>query len=174
MLKKFNFSTFITENDQNNCIELVNNLFSTENWCEAVPKYQTWANLFSYNELNSFKMSFIVSCFLYLNKEIKNYEYNCWCYMSFDNIKKSQNNEELWHSHERDGHQLTGVYYLQNPKNVPNYHLTGTEFLNENISNIIPEDFCWFIFPSHLIHRPGIIQSNQKRYVLSANFKYFN
>jgi hypothetical protein len=35
-----------------------------------------------------------------------------------------------------------------------------------------PTDFNWLIYPSDQIHRPGIVQSNQYRFILAADVEY--
>ena len=82
-----------------------------------------------------------------------------------------KNIDTLWHSHgDKTDKKISGIFYLSNPKDVSDYASSGTEF--KEFPNIIPEDFCWFIYPSYLIHRPGKIQSNLKRYVLACDFEY--
>jgi hypothetical protein len=81
----------------------------------------------------------------------------------------TKDKDAQWHHHPA---KLSGIFYLRNPKNVSNYSDAGTEFLEDDIPNIIPEDFCWFIYPSEYVHRPGQIQTNKKRYTLAADL-YF-
>jgi hypothetical protein len=169
MIEKYNFKNFINLKDQDNCINLIDNLFQTDNWHKESPNFQTYSNLFYYEELFKFKTSFLFSCFMYLNKNLTIKEIKCWCYMNHRDNYKRQDRENLWHSHLP--YNLSGLYYLRNPNKFFGKHSSssGTEFLDSDIKNIIPEDFCWFIYPSNLVHRPGLIKSNKRRYVLAAD-----
>ena len=35
-----------------------------------------------------------------------------------------------------------------------------------------PTDYNWLIYPSDQWHRPGIVQSNQYRFILAADVEY--
>jgi hypothetical protein len=171
MIKRYNFENLISVEDNYNCIKRIDNLFNVGDWCKTVPYYQTWPNLFKYEEFYKFKYSFILSCYSYLCKEVDIVEITSWCYMNYHLNGVTQNRDILWHSHgNKNDKKLSGIFYLNNPKNVLDYESSGTEF--KEFSNIIPEDFCWFIYPSHFIHRPGKIQSNSKRYVLACDLEY--
>jgi hypothetical protein len=37
---------------------------------------------------------------------------------------------------------------------------------------IRPSDFTWVVYPSNVYHRPGIVQSNNYRFVLAADVEY--
>ncbi len=175
MIKKYNFKNLISSEDNINCIGVIDQLFITGNWCKdrpnTIPYYQTWPNLFEYNEFYKFKQSFIFSCFSYLNLEVEILEIKSWCFMNYYSNHVTQNRDNLWHHHaEINDKKISGIFYLNNPKDVSDYTSSGTEF--KEVPNIIPEDFCWFIYPSHLIHRSGKIQSNLKRYVLACDLTY--
>jgi hypothetical protein len=171
MIKKYNFENLISIEDNNKCIKKIDNLFDTDNWCKTVPHYQTWPNLFDYNQFYKFKYSFILSCHSYLGREVDIIEIKSWCYMNYHLNYSIKNIDTLWHSHgDKTDKKISGIFYLSNPKDVSDYASSGTEF--KEFPNIIPEDFCWFIYPSYLIHRPGKIQSNLKRYVLACDFEY--
>ena len=171
MIKRYNFENLISIQDNINCIGRIDKLFDSGNWCRTVPQYQTWSNLFEYNEFYKFKYSFIFYCCSYLGKDVDIVQIKSWCHMNYYLNHVRQNRNTQWHSHGNENDKkLSGIFYLSNPKNITDYESSGTEF--KQLPNIIPEDFCWFIYPSHLIHRPGKIESIRKRYVLACDFEY--
>ena len=177
MIKKYDFKNLISLEENINCIKLIDQLFESGNWCKTAPQYQTFTNLFVYEEFYKLKYSFVLSCFSYLNKEVNIFTIKAWCHMSFYSHQIKKDRDKEWHSHHDSYHEesdkkLSGLFYLNVPKDVPDYESSGTEF--KEFPNIIPEDFCWFIFPSHLVHRPGKIQSDSKRYVLGCDVKYID
>jgi hypothetical protein len=169
MIKKYDFSNLISKNDNDSLIELVNQKFETGDWHKDSPTFQTYPDLFEYDVAYKFKNSFLFSCYSYMKMEIKWFKLKAWCYMDYYDNWITKDKDAQWHHHPA---KLSGIFYLYNPKSVKNYPLAGTEFLEDGIPNIIPEDFCWFIYPSEYIHRPGQIQTNEKRYTLAADL-YF-
>ncbi len=175
MIKKYNFENLISTEDVDKVTIKVDELFDSDDWAKSVPHYQTWPDLFKYDQLFKFKYSFILSCYLYLNKEVDIVDIKSWCYMNFySNFHRNSVKSKLdilWHSHSEDNtKKLSGIFYLSNPKDVDDYSSTGTFF--RGCPNIVPQDFHWFIYPSYLMHRPGKIQSEQKRYILAADLYY--
>jgi len=182
LIKKYNFSGLITQKDIDTCIQDIDEVFANSGWMQDRPTFQTYGYLFEYRPLlYKFKQSFIFSCLSYLKKDIKHFECKAWCYMDYhDNwIKKDQ--EEMWHKHSDNTapfspnlltDKLSGIFYLRIPDADSNHKYPTTEFKDD--SDIFFEDFTWFIYPSDLIHRPGKILSNEKRYCLGADFFYFD
>jgi len=169
-IKKYNYSNLIDDQDQFTAIKLIDHLFESDNYCKSVPSFQTWSNLIDYPELVKFKYSFLLSVISYLGKEPKNMNCHGWCYMDFYDNWKLKDRDDNWHQHIYENKTvLTSIYYLSNP-NPP--ALSGTEFMDPHIQNIIPEPFTWFVYPGSLMHRPGIIQSNERRYSLVADLMY--
>lgn len=145
------------ENNINQCIQLIDELFESGNWCPNVPKFQTWPILFEYEEFFPFAETFLNSCRLYLNtSSIKYKKVQSWCYANFN-----VNENDLWHNHCSGGASLSGLFYLRNPERV------GTEFIDA--PGILPEDYCWYIYPSYLYHKPQNFNSKIKRYSLAAD-----
>jgi hypothetical protein len=35
-----------------------------------------------------------------------------------------------------------------------------------------PSDYTWLMYPSNQWHRPGIVQSNEYRFILAADIEY--
>jgi len=171
MIKKYNFENLIFDKDNLKCVSLVDELFDNNLWCKDSPHYQTFPDLFEYPGFFKLKYSFLLSCFSYLECEVTILNIKSWCYCSDCSTQSNQDRESHWHSHgTEDCKKLSGIFYLHNPKDILDYESSGTEF--KDYPNIIPEDFSWFIYPSHLLHRPGKIQSNHKRYVVAADFTF--
>jgi len=168
LIKKYDYNNLITQQDINIIIQDIDKIFEDEGWVEESASFQTWPYLFTFENFYKFKYSFILSCFSYLEKEVPVSDIRSWCYMDYYDNWKLKDHENLWHSHDNENEtKLSGIFYL----NVPQGNdYPSTEFKHEN--NILFQKFCWFIFPSHLIHRPGKITSNKKRYVLAADMTY--
>jgi len=168
LITQYDFSQLITQKDIDIAIETINFFFEKDGWVEQNPSFQTWPYLFEHENFYKLKLSFIFSCFSYLGKEVNIKNINCWCYMDFYDNWKLKNPEELWHSHKKIGERkLSGIFYL----NVPQGNdLPSTEFVDQD--DILLEKFSWFIYPSDLIHRPGKITSNERRYVIAADLTY--
>lgn len=89
----------------------------------------------------------------------------CRCYMDYWDNYKLKNRDEQWHIHE--GSTLSGIFYLRIPDSM-NKEICGTEFLDPDIY-IEPQINHWLIFPSGTLHRPGVADTNDRRYVLAAD-----
>jgi len=168
IIKKYNFNQLINQQDIDKAIESIDILFEQEGHHPESPTFQTYPYLFEYQNFYKFKFSFVFSCFSYLEREPSILSMKSWCYMDYYDNWKLKNNE-TWHRHsdlDSTIESLSGIFYLNVPQknNIP-----STEFENQNI---LFEKFSWFIFPSKLLHRPGKITSNKKRYVLSADLTY--
>ena len=52
----------------------------------------------------------------------------------------------------------------------------GTEMAPNGVDRerifVRPTDFHWLVYPSDIWHRPGIVQSNQYRFILAADVEY--
>jgi len=158
MISLYTYSDFISQESQNLAINKADQLFSDGIWCDTVPKYQTWPNLYDYKEFDVFCQTFLNSCFEYDSSYKTNSTFKMWCYLSVSD----ENNDTypLWHKHGESG--LTGIYYLHNPEK------SLTEFQAQETIEYKP--FSWYIFPSNLIHRPPPY-SPSKRYTLSADIR---
>lgn len=165
MIKSFDFSHSITQNDEKRCKKIVDDLFESGNWCREVPTFQTWPNLYAYKEFDSFVDTFIQACSLFLNKRVKQKQLRFWCYMDYKENYLKKNPEDLWHQHgDIDENKLSGIYYLINPDNLT------TEFKDYSVEEANP--FTWYIYPSHYLHRPPEITSPEKRYTLAADLSF--
>lgn len=176
VIKKYNFSNLITQEDINCYIDYIDDHFERfGHVCDDIPTFQTDARLFYDPFFYKLKYSFIFSCTSYLNSNLTGIEFKSWCYMDYYDNWKIKNPEHQWHDHGVElsppyfeGKQkLSGIFYLRIPKDDLLYNYASTEFINND--DIYYEKFTWFIYPSHLVHRPGKILSNKKRYCLAAD-----
>ena len=72
---------------------------------------------------------------------------------------------------------VSGVYYCQLPEDVKDLKKAGTE-----LAPVSPEgegNFFvpwktghWMIYPGSVWHRPGIVQSQQDRYIVAADMEF--
>jgi hypothetical protein len=141
------------------------------------PPYQTNINIFSLQSehWNNLKMSFIWSCFAYMRQERQIKAVKSWGYKT--NLQTEESRDNYWHTHTRpEATVLSGVYYVDMPSNV-NFDIAGTEFAPNGVEH--PESYHfaqarignWIIFPGASWHRPGILQSNEWRYIVAADME---
>ena len=164
MIKSYDYSNLITREHELNCLRIIDNIFESGNWDKEIPNYQTFADLWKFPEFNIFTRTFLESCKKFSNKNITmmNSKLYTWCFK--DSVKYSETNNHnkyvnLWHNHSPKF--LSGIYYLSNPLNE------STEFKDCVISE--PKPFTWYIYPSHLDHRPPKTKSKEDRYTLASD-----
>jgi hypothetical protein len=116
---------------------------------------------------------------MYLGREVKVSNMMAWSFMT--NLEGSENRDNLWHNHwhpqNPNSKMMSGVFYLHIPDDVKDRDYCGTEMAPNGVANdgkffVRPTDFNWLIYPSDQIHRPGIVQSNQYRFILAADVEY--
>ena len=163
MIKEYDYSSIIKNEDQSNLIKLIDYLIKTGNWVKDAPTFQTKLESYDYEYVKIFKKTFLKSCFNYLDlKYTINNKVIMSCYRDniFNNLKKNQ--EDMWHCHEIYG-KISGIYYLKNLRKE------GTEFKDFKLE---VKPYTWFIYPSYLLHKPPKIKSIRNRYTLVADFYY--
>ena len=179
IVKKYNFSSVIFQNDTEQTCKIVKEIIDSGNYFENSPKYQTKENLFARNESVwlKYRMSFMFACFMYLGKEVRVKGINCWSFMTSHNA--NQDRFQLWHHHHHDLTitKISGIMYLDIPKDIDMVDTSGTEFSTGHPERdptffIKPEYFSWMIYPSNVWHRPGPCPSIQNRFVLAADMEY--
>jgi hypothetical protein len=72
---------------------------------------------------------------------------------------------------------MSGIFYLHIPDDVKDRDYAGTEIAPHGPEGdgkfyVRPTDGTWLIYPSNTYHRPGIVQSNQYRFILAADIEY--
>jgi len=179
--KKFDFSSIITPHDNQEAIGIIKHIIAEGNYFNNSPKYQTNENIFKRPEpvWLKYRMSFLMSVFMYLGREVKVNNMMAWSFMT--NLEGAENRDNLWHHHWHPTHDaakmLSGVLYLHIPDDVKDYDYCGTEMAPNGPSGegkvfVKPAEYTWLIYPSDQWHRPGIVQSNQYRFILAADIEY--
>jgi len=148
------------------------------NYWKNSPPYQTNVNIFGLpgSDWVNLKMSFIWSCFAYLNREVQIRYVKSWGYMT--SLRTEENRDNYWHNHIRpDAQVLSGVFYLRMPEGV-NLDIAGTEFAPNGVNDPSSFHFAqarignWIIWPGKEWHRPGILQSEKDRFIVAADMEF--
>jgi hypothetical protein len=179
--RKFNFSSVITEQDNQTACGIIRDIVSEGNYFTNSPKFQTKENIFARTEAIwvKYRMSFLMSVFMYLGREVKVSNMMAWSYMT--NLEGAENRDNLWHNHwhpsQPNAKMMSGVFYLHIPKNVKDRDYCGTEMAPNGVDGdgkffVRPTDGNWLIYPSNQWHRPGIVQSNDYRFILAVDVEY--
>jgi len=180
--RKFDFSSTISQTDNTEAIGIIKNIIADGNYFTNSPKYQTKENIFGRSEAIwlKYRMSFLFSVFMYLGREVKVGNMMAWSFMT--NLEGAEDRETLWHHHwhpkNPDAKMLSGVFYLDIPKDVKDRDYAGTEMAPNGPAGdgkffVSPSDYTWLIYPSKEWHRPGIVQSNNYRFILAADIEYY-
>jgi len=181
--RKFDFSSVITVDDNRLAIGIIKDIIASGNYFTNSPKFQTKENLFKRPESVwlKYRMSFLFSVFMYLGKEVKVGNMMAWSFMT--NLEGAEDREKLWHHHWHPSHPnaklMSGIWYLHIPDDVKDRDYCGTEMAPNGVNNdgkffVRPADFSWLTYPSDQWHRPGIVQSDQYRFILAADVEYYD
>jgi len=182
LVKKFDFSSVITDYDNNQAVSVIRKIIADGNYFKNSPPYQTKENLFARPESVwlKYRMSFLFSVFMYLGREVRVSNMMAWSYMT--NLETHEDRDKLWHEHWHPSHpdakMMSGIFYLHIPEDVKDRDYCGTEMApngpeSANKFFVKPTDFAWTVYPSNLYHRPGIPQSNNYRFVLAVDVEYW-
>jgi len=183
VFRKFDFSSLITKEDDLNASMIVKDIISAGDYFTNSPRFQTKENIFGRKESVwlKYRMSFLFSVFMYLGKEVRVSNMMAWSFMT--NLAGAEDRERLWHHHwhptRPDAKMLSGVWYLHIPDDVRDLDYCGTEMAPNGIDSegkffVRPQQGHWLIYPSDRWHRPGIVQSDQYRFVLAADVEYLD
>jgi hypothetical protein len=179
VFRKFDFSSIITKEDNDEAIRIVNQIIADGNYFKNSPPYQTQENIFQRPEAIwlKYRMSFIFSVFMYLGREVRVSELMAWSFKT--NLSTVEDRDSYWHHHHHrsDTKMLSGIFYLHIPDDVSDYDTCGTEMApngpeDSNKFFVRPSEYTWLMYPSDQWHRPGIVQSDQYRFVLAADIVY--
>jgi hypothetical protein len=179
--KKFDFSSTISKEDNTTAIGIIKNIIADGNYFTNSPKYQTRENIFGRPEAVwlKYRMSFMFSVFMYLGREVKVSNMMAWSFMT--NLEGVEDRETLWHHHwhpqNPNSKMMSGIFYLHIPEDVLDRDYCGTEMAPNGPESdgkffVKPTDYSWLVYPSSCWHRPGIVQSNDYRFILAADIEY--
>jgi hypothetical protein len=181
--RKFDFSSTISKEDNTTAIGIIKNIVADGNYFKNSPKYQTQENIFARPESVwlKYRMSFLFSVFMYLGREVKVNNMMAWSFMT--NLEGAEDRETLWHNHwhptNPNAKMLSGIFYLHIPEDVKDRDYCGTEMAPNGPKGdgkffVRPSDYNWLLYPSNQWHRPGIVQSNDYRFILAADIEYLS
>jgi hypothetical protein len=179
--QKFDFSSIIKKEDNQQACEIVKDIISSGNYFTNSPKYQTKENIFSRIEpvWVKYRMSFLMSLFMYLGREVKVSNMMAWSFMT--NLEGAEDRDKLWHNHwhpqNSNAKMMSGIFYLHIPEDVKDRDYCGTEMAPNGPTNdgkffVRPTDGNWLIYPGDQWHRPGIVQSHNYRFILAVDVEY--
>ena len=183
IFRKFDFSSLITEQDNQTACGIIRDIVSEGNYFTNSPKFQTKENIFARQEpiWVKYRMSFLMSVFMYLGREVKVSNMMAWSYMT--NLEGAENRDNLWHNHwhpsQPNAKIMSGIFYLHIPKDVKDRDYCGTEMAPNGVDQdgkffVRPTDGNWLIYPGDQWHRPGIVQSDQYRFILAVDVEYID
>jgi hypothetical protein len=181
VFRKFDFSSVITEQDNQEACGIIKQIVADGNYFTNSPKFQTKENIFARSESIwvKYRMSFLMSVFMYLGREVKVSNMMAWSFMT--NLEGAENRDNLWHNHwhpnQPNAKMMSGVFYLHIPKDVKDRDYCGTEMAPNGVDGdgkffVRPTDGNWLIYPSNHWHRPGIVQSHDYRFILAVDVEY--
>jgi len=176
--KYYDWTSLINSESRDRCARDIKDTVASGRFWHNSPPYQTNINIFTLpgQQWTNLKMSFIWSCFAYMQKEVQIRSVKSWGYMT--SLRTEENRDSYWHNHIRpDAQVLSGVFYLRLPEGV-NLQTAGTEFAPNGVND--PESFHfaearignWIIWPGKEWHRPGILQSEKDRFIVAADMEF--
>ena len=174
----YDWNTLIDQSSRERMMLEINTGIEAGRYWKNSPKYQTDWNVFGTptTDFINLKMSFIWSCFSYLKKEVSIKQVQSW---AFQTCLPGEDRDKLWHHHNHndDTKTVSGVYYCQLPEDVKDLEKAGTE-----LAPVSPEgegNFFvpwktghWMIYPGSVWHRPGVVQSQQDRFIVAADMEF--
>jgi len=182
LVRRYDFSSLISKQDDLEACGIVKGIIQDGNYFTNSPKYQTKENIFGRSEAVwlKYRMSFLFSVFMYLGREAKVGNMMAWSFMT--NLKGAEDREKLWHNHwhpSQPGAQMfSGIWYLHIPNDVYDRTTCGTEIAPNGVEGdgkffVGPDEGHWIIYPAQTWHRPGIVQSDQYRFILAADVEVY-
>lgn len=179
LCRKYDYSSLITATENETAIGIIKSIIDSGNYFTNSPPFQTKENIFVRPEevWLKYRMTFLLSCFLYAGKEVKITGMNAWSFMT--NLSTVEDRDRYWHHHSKygDGNGLSGIMYLRIPNDVKDRRTCGTEIAPNGPESdgkffVTPSDYTWMIYPSETWHRPGIVQSEDWRFIIAADMQY--
>jgi hypothetical protein len=175
----YDWNNLIGADSRRRLVANVDEIIASGNYFTNSPKFQTKVNVFGMQSTDwvNLKMSFIWSCFAYMNREVKIKNIQSWSFQT--SLNTAENRDILWHNHDHDltTTTISGVYYCQLPNDVKDLNTAGTELAPNGVESegkyFAPwKTGQWMIYPGKIWHRPGILQSNENRYIVAADMEF--
>ena len=93
VFRKFDFSSVITEQDNQEACGIIKQIITDGNYFTNSPKFQTKENIFARQEAVwvKYRMSFLMSVFMYLGREVKVSNMMAWSFMT--NLEGAEDRE---------------------------------------------------------------------------------
>ena len=176
-VSQYNYRSFITTQDDQEACAVVKSIIDSGDYFKNSPKFQTEQNLFGRDESIwlKYRMTFLTSVFMHLGSEHRVSNMMAWSFMT--NVDTQEDRDRYWHHHDKhNGRGLSGIYYLDIPMDA-DWATSGTEMAPNGPEQdgkfwLEPKLGTWFIYPSDMWHRPGILSSKDYRFVLAADIVY--
>ena len=175
----YDWNSLVDANSRQRMVANVDEIIASGNYFTNSPRFQTKTNVFGLpsNDWVNLKMSFIWSCFAFMNREVQIKNIQSWSFQT--SLTTAEDRDNLWHHHNHNSETTTvsGVYYLQIPDDVKDLNTAGTELAPNGVEGegkyITPfKTGHWMIYPGKIWHRPGILQSNKNRYIVAADMEF--
>jgi len=175
----YDWNTLINADSRQRMVANVDEIISTGNYFTNSPRFQTKVNVFGLQSTDwmNLKMSFIWSCFAYMNREVQIKQIQSWSFQT--SLQHVEDRDNLWHHHNHNPLTTTvsGVYYMHIPGDVKDLNTAGTELAPNGVDGeskyFVPwKTGHWMIYPGKIWHRPGIVQSNENRYIVAADMEF--
>lgn len=175
----YDWNSLIDAKARESMVSDIRSLIDQGRYWKNCPKYQTTDNIFGLpgEHWTNIKMSFIWSVFAYIKRDVPIKSVKSWSYMTSLKYTEEDRNT-LWHTHIREGSKtVSGVYYLELPEGVDEL-TSGTEFSpfgpeKEQGRFFVPaKQGYWAIWPGTSWHRPGILQSEEDRFIIAADLEF--
>ena len=181
MLETYDWNQLITQEDRMAVLQDIKAIVDQGDWYENSPKYQTKIDVFSIKKphWSKLRMSFFWSCFAYLGHEVSIAHLKSWGMMT--SSKWAEDRDNLWHDHawyNNEMSKLSGVFYVHLPQDNIGDSECGTEFAPDGLAG--SKFYCppivgqWAIYPASWLHRPGILKSEEERYIVAADLGWKN
>jgi len=171
----YDWTSLISADERRQMVTDIEYTIAERGYWKNSPPYQTNINIFSLTPdyWNNLKMSFIWSAFAFMKREAQIKSVKSWGYKT--NVDTQEDRNTYWHQHIRENNlDVSGVYYVKMPEGC-NLKTSGTELAYdkpEGDTEYVPaKEGHWLIFPGKTWHRPGILESNDWRYIVAADME---
>lgn len=173
MIKQFEYSSSyyvgkIKNHNQHkqNLLEKINKA-SCDSLVQTSNYYQDNINRVDWNDSHNMERDWVIESRSYLSEYFTRWSqsihFDEWFINQIWFQQYYNNGSHGWHTH---GSNFTGVYYVDLPKGTPQTQLA---LHNGDVINVDIEESDILIFPSFVIHRAPINESNKTKTIISFN-----